>query len=74
MKQVQYLILFIIFMMTISNASGTMQVSLTGLSGFRCYGLTNIDSAIRLVNNVIECLTEDGQDCIRGLNSDQKCR
>ena len=74
MKQFQFMILFIIFMMTISNVSNTKQVSLTGLSGFKCYGLTKIDSAIRLVNNKIECLSENGQDCIRGLDTDHKCR
>ena len=75
MKQYPLLALFVLSLFVLGNTSHTSKVSLQGLSGFRCYGLTNIDTPIRLTNdNKIECFSLDGNECVTELNSDQKCR
>ena len=61
-------------MITISNSFKIQEISQTGLSGFKCYGQTKIDTPIRIVNNKIECFSKNGRECTRGLNTDQKCR
>ena len=42
--------------------------------GFRCIQFTGIEAALRLNNdNDIECWSENGKDCIWGLNTEAKC-
>ena len=70
MKQHLYLILFLISMI-FSNAA----ISLSGLGGFKCYGITNIKTPIRISShNSIECFSLDGKRCISNISSDDECR
>ena len=42
--------------------------------GFRCFGQTGIETAVRINgHNEIECVSTDGKSCIWGLNTDAKC-
>ena len=45
------------------------------LSGFKCYGSTQIATPIRLTSTGdIECFSLNGRDCAWGLNNDASCR
>ena len=45
------------------------------LYGFKCYGITKIDTPIRLTsNNEIECLSINGLTCAKNLDNEEKCR
>jgi len=45
------------------------------LYGFKCFGITRINTPIRLTaNNEIECLSIDGKRCVSNLDDDNKCR
>ena len=70
MKQNLYLFIFVLSIIYI-NAS----ISLAGLSGFKCYGTTNIQTPIRISsNNEVECFSLDGKQCISNITSDDECR
>ena len=71
----QALALFVLNLIVFTFASNTGKISLIGLSGFKCYGITNIETPIRMTNNnKIECFSLDGKKCVNQLNSDSKCR
>jgi hypothetical protein len=79
MKQVCLLTIFLILMNTMilcsSLSTAVAKLDLNNLSGFKCYGVTKLDSPIRVnAAGQIECFSIDGKECAGSLNNDIKCR
>ena len=73
MKQSKHLAMFILALLaSISICSSAYNIQ--GLSGFKCPGVTKLNSAVRLnEKNEVQCFSINGSDCAT-FSNDQDCR